>query len=121
MTEQGEPRWVFYTTASGVDVVKREISKGGLSVWEAGRLRDCMDRVLRRETLPKDVKHIGGDIYELRVRGHQRNLRLFYAAGEGGPVLLALAFVPKKDQARAPAAIDAAKTRLADSRSRSGN
>lgn len=103
--------WQYYTGPGGGDIVLREIKKAGLTPWEVGRLEELMDRVACCRTLPGDVNPLRDGVLETRLDGDRRIFRLAYAEVNGGLVLLALHFFPKKKE-RERAAVDLAISRL---------
>lgn len=119
MTGQPEREWEFYTTASGTPIVRQEIHKelqGKPPLRELGQL---MWRIQQGTTLPRDTKHLGDGLLEARLTYQSNEYRLYYAQGvKGEHVLLALKFHHKRGQASQDRAIEIARERLSDWRSR---
>ncbi|MFD5508924.1 type II toxin-antitoxin system RelE/ParE family toxin [Streptomyces sp. NPDC127051] len=110
--------WDFYVTEGGACPIKKELAKCKLTRAEAARLKTLMDRVSKRQTLPGDVKSLGGDLLEIRLDGDRRIFRLLYAEERGGLLLLGLTFFQKKTQATPVVPKATAKQRLKDWRKR---
>lgn len=65
------------------------------------------------------VRHLRGDIYEIRVRGDHVSYRLLFSAeGRYRQVLLSLVLIEKKSQKTPAQAINLAEDRLKDWRAR---
>ncbi|MEU7483546.1 type II toxin-antitoxin system RelE/ParE family toxin [Streptomyces sp. NPDC042319] len=110
--------WVLYATEGGARPVIKEREKCRLTETEKGKLLKVLERVERRQTLPGDVKSLGGDLLEVRIDGNRRIFRLVYAEVNGGLLLLALHFFQKTTQATPPQVKRTANRRLADWRKR---
>ncbi|MFD9115363.1 type II toxin-antitoxin system RelE/ParE family toxin [Streptomyces bottropensis] len=110
--------WDFYTTENGASPVSKELTKCQLTRAEKTKLRTLMERVRSRQTLPGDVKSLGGDLLEIRLDGDNRIFRLLYAEERDGLLLLALCFFQKKSQATPPRHKRTAGSRLKDWRKR---
>jgi len=78
------------------DRVLREIAKCGLSAWEAAKLDDLLERGATGKLLPNDHKKIDDVVHELRLKGHKRIFRIYFAKVEGTLILLLLHFKNKK-------------------------
>ncbi|MEX2323886.1 MAG: type II toxin-antitoxin system RelE/ParE family toxin [Acidimicrobiia bacterium] len=108
-------RWRDYRTPGGRRPVKQFID--GLSDADAAAIVAAMKDV---EVNGNEVAHhLDGDIYEVRAAGDKQAFRILYATeGKEDQVLLALESISKKTQRTPRQAIQLAKRRLADWRSR---
>ncbi|GAA2491526.1 hypothetical protein Ahu01nite_028630 [Winogradskya humida] len=112
--------WDFYKTAAGAVPVHKELDKHKLNAMELAKLQTIMDRIAEGRAQPKDVKSLRDGVLEVRVRVGKRQLRMTYAEGGDGLILLALHFFQKQRQVEATH-IDLAVSRLEDWRSRTPN
>jgi phage-related protein len=104
---------VYYEAPGGGRVIERAIVKARLGRVEVAAFETTLARIEAGTSLPNDVKHVRGDIYEARVTGHKRIFRLLYAecAGEP-PILLGLVFFAKTTRATPDNVIALAEQRL---------
>jgi phage-related protein len=110
-------RWRHYRTSRGRELVKEEIQKLGTHARAA--VLEAMRRHQRRELLPYEEEHLGGDLHAVRVFVDGATYRLFYAyEGRHDPVLLALHCLHKKDRKLPVTARRLAERRLRDWRAR---
>ena len=108
-------RWRDYRTRAGKRPAKEFID--GLSDSDAAAIVAGMKDV--RENGNRVARHLGGDIYELRVAGNRQAYRVLYATeGEQDQILLALEAFSKKTQKTPKQSLGLAKRRLTDWRSR---
>ncbi|MEV6975196.1 type II toxin-antitoxin system RelE/ParE family toxin [Kitasatospora sp. NPDC093806] len=117
----GQREWSFYQGADGSAPVQKELQKADLAPHERARLFVLLNRVKDRQTLPGDVKDLGGDLLEVRLTGDHRTFRLLYAEESAGLVLLALSFFQKKSQKTPSNERSAAARRLREWRRREPN
>ncbi|WP_455359052.1 type II toxin-antitoxin system RelE/ParE family toxin [Streptomyces sp. SYSU K21746] len=110
--------WDFYTTEGGACPIKKELAKCKLTRTEQAKLRTLMERVRLNQTLPGDVKSLGGDLLEIRLDGDHRIFRLLYSEESSGLLLLGLSFFQKKSQATPPGRKLTANHRLKEWRKR---
>lgn len=90
---------------------------GGLSDADAAAVAAGMKDVKLNGN--RVARHLGGDIYEVRVAGESQAIRILYATeGKEDQVLLALEAFSKKTQKTPPQTIRLANRRLNDWRSR---
>lgn len=71
-----------------------------------------MRRVATGANLKRDVKHLRGDIYEVRIDGDHRIFRLLFSREGSENVLLGLRFFGKKSAKTPQSEIDLANQRL---------
>jgi phage-related protein len=108
-------RWRAYATASGRRPVERFIDD--LNDFDAAAVLAGMEEI-RDRGLPA-ARHLGGDIWEVRVDGDRVAYRVLFAEeGSRGQILLALEAINKKTQKTPRSSIELAKRRLADWRRR---
>lgn len=112
-------RWVFYQSAMGADVVRKEMNKCRLTHAERVKLGKLMQRAQEDALLAKDRKDLKDGLLELRLDCGERIFRLFYGevAGNNVAVLLAVKFVNKKSTqgiATDPTDIETARKRLSE-------
>lgn len=109
-------RWQLYTTPGGNDVVRKEIDAlpGLASRHGKARLRDLLERIAERRTLPRDVKHLEGGLLEARLTHDRSEYRLLYSEVQGKRVLLGLRAFQKKTQKTPDRHLDVARDRLAE-------
>jgi putative component of toxin-antitoxin plasmid stabilization module len=88
-----------------------EIKKAKLTMDEATRLTDLMNRFRSDGTFPKDHKRLRDGVEELRLSGDRRDFRLYFGRVENDLVLLMLHFKAKKKNNDSDA-IDLASHRL---------
>ncbi len=114
-TEEAGVTWIFYTTASGREVVKEEIKDTlgqGPPRKELGAL---MTRISYGRAFPRDVNALGDGLLEARLSNEGNEYRLYYAHGpKGQAVLLGLAFHMKGGRGAQDRVIAVARKRLAD-------
>ena len=109
-------RWREYRTEGGARPVSDFIDS--LDDLETAELVAAMKRVARDGMWA--ARHLRGDIYEIRVRGPSRNLRLLFAQeGRASQVLLSLTAFVKKTQRTPARELELAEERLSDWRARS--
>jgi hypothetical protein len=89
-------RWEYYTGPGGREVVIKDIKNAKLTLWEAARLEDLMERAADDRLFRHDITPLRDGVNELRLDGDHRIFRLAYAEVNVGAVLLALHFFPKK-------------------------
>lgn len=108
-------RWRDYRTRAGKRPVKDFIDS--LPDSDAAAIAAGMKDVQRNGN--RVARHLGGDIYELRVAGDRQAFRVLYATeGEQDQILLALEAFLKKTQKTPKHTLGLAKRRLAEWRSR---
>lgn len=90
----------------------RELRKLGLQTTELAKVAVVMDRFAKGKAMANDHKVLRDGVEELRIDGHRRIVRLYFARIGGGLVLLCLHVqIKKKDLDRD--AVSLAVTRLA--------
>ncbi|MFG2077938.1 Phage-related protein [Nonomuraea maritima] len=118
MEDRSKAKWQLYTTPSGAEVVSKEIHEvlqGKPPLLELGHL---MQRIEDGNVLDRDVKHLGRGLKEARLSYAGNEYRLYYTVlTDGEHLLLGLKF-HKKGGGAQKRAIDAARDRLAEWRSR---
>jgi putative component of toxin-antitoxin plasmid stabilization module len=117
--ERSKARWRFYTTPSGAEVVSKEIHEvleGKPPLIELGNL---MWRIEHDNVLDRDVRTLGRGLCEARLSHAGNEYRLYYALlTEGEHLLLGLKFHQKGSGGAQERAIETARDRLAEWRSR---
>jgi len=76
--------------------VVSEIKKAKLTPDEGTKLALLMTRFASGRTLRADHRRLSGGVEELRLQGHRRTFRLYFARIDGGLALLPLHFKIKK-------------------------
>ncbi len=115
MSIEARRRWRDYRTAAGRSPIKEFID--GLSDIDAAAVVAAMRDV--RDTGLAAVRHLRGEIYEVRADGDPQTYRILFAPeGRRSQVLLALDGFSKKTQKTPPEKIRLAERRLADWRRR---
>jgi len=108
-------RWRDYRTGAGRPRIKEFLDK--LSDEDAAEVVAAMGDVERSGITA--VKHIEGELYEVKAEGERQTFRVLFAQeGEHEQVLLALVGLSRKQQKLPRDAIELAKRRLRDWRSR---
>jgi len=107
-----------YTTRSGTDLLQRDISACKVRPTDLAKLEALVERAERGELRRKDVAHVEGSIWELRLHGQDVIYRLLYADLSSQCVLLGLAFFNKKTQKLPETVKRIARERLRDYQSR---
>jgi phage-related protein len=108
-------RWRDYRTGAGRRPIKEFLDK--LSDEDAAEVVAAMDDVERWGVTA--AKHVEGEIYEVKAEGDRQTFRVLFAQeGEHDQVLLALVGLSKKQQKLPREAIELARRRLRDWRSR---
>ncbi len=106
------PGWLYYEGPGGRHCLKDEFGEAALSQHEASRISMVMRRVATGANLKRDVKHLRGDIYEVRIDGDHRIFRLLFSREGSENVLLGLRFFGKKSAKTPQSEIDLANQRL---------
>ncbi|MER6826495.1 hypothetical protein ABT352_10950 [Streptosporangium sp. NPDC000563] len=119
MQDRQRSKWQLYTTASGSDVVSkeiREVLQGRPPRLELGNL---MQRIEDGRTLRRDTKHLGKGLHEARLTHETNEYRLYYAVNpQGEHLLLGLKFHMKGGSGAQDRAVEVARDRLAEWQSR---
>ncbi|MFF3440862.1 hypothetical protein [Streptosporangium sp. NPDC002721] len=113
--ERPKATWLLYASASGEQVVSKEIHKlleGGPPLKELGAL---MSRIQFGTHLPRDIGSLGKGLHEARLSHTGIGYRLYYARGpQEEHILLGLAFHKKGGQGAQDRVIALARKRPAD-------
>ncbi|MET8007964.1 type II toxin-antitoxin system RelE/ParE family toxin [Nonomuraea glycinis] len=119
MEERSKAKWQWYTTSSGAEVVSKEIHEvlqGKPPLIELGHL---MWRIEHDSVMDRDVKFLGKGLSEARLSYGGSEYRLYYAVlTDGEHLLLGLKFHKKGGNGAQQRAIETARERLAEWRSR---
>jgi phage-related protein len=108
-------RWRDYRTRAGRRPLKEFLDK--LSDEDAAEVVAAMGDVEKRGVTA--AKHVEGELYEVKAEGERQTFRVLFAQeGEHDQVLLALVGLSKKQQKLPRDAVELAKRRLRDWRSR---
>jgi phage-related protein len=108
-------RWRDYRTRAGRRPVKAFLDT--LSDSDVADIAAAMSEV--QKVGIRAAKPVGGEIYEVKAEGNRQTFRVLFAQeGEHDQVLLALVALSKKQQKLPQEALNLARSRLRDWRSR---
>lgn len=109
--------WNFYRTEGGRKEAKEYIMS--LPDRDRSLVFAEMEEVCKMGLKGLSVRHLRGDIHEVRIDGVENDYRILFATeGHFSHILLALEAFPKKTQKTPDRRIKVAEARLADWRSR---
>lgn len=113
----GKPRWRLYATASGNQVVKKELE--GLGTDAKAAVLGATRRVAKGQHLPYEDERVDADLRAVRVFLDGQTYRVLYGrVGPHAEILLAVHVFEKKSSKLPTSAKKLALKRLADWKSR---
>lgn len=113
--EKPKATWLLYVSASGEQVVSKEIHKLLEDEPPLKELGALMSRIQFGTHLPRDTGSLGKGLYEARLSYTGIEYRLYYSRGpQEEHILLGLAFHKKGGQGAQDRVIELARKRLAD-------
>lgn len=103
--------WIYFVSAQGREVVAQEIRKMKLSVREQESLALVLRRISHGSSVLGDIRYLGRDMWEVRIRLNHRILRLLYFVEMDYSAHIVVVAAIKKTQKTPPGWIDLALER----------